>query len=261
METNNHLLLCMFLNIAVADSSLVAHNAGDPLHPHSGWANLQYFLSTVVVLDGFGPPSAAAGYFLFNSSRPHFHCLSFFSGHREQKCLQRCNSRNAVEAGTKMVTVVTVWIPNWRPNRLQASQWKHIHRLKQIQASLATHAHTYSRCRIPNLPHMHVFAEKQKRKPENPEGLLKFVSSLSESRVCVLPCLQVMFLGEIEEILDVIEPSQFIRIQEPLFKQIAACISSPHFQVNGPKRLFTNNCCLEASCLTSFTICHCTVYI
>lgn len=43
---------------------------------------------------------------------------------------------------------------------------------------------------------------------------------------------QVMFLGEIEEILDVIEPSQFIRIQEPLFKQIAACISSPHFQVN-----------------------------
>lgn len=43
-----------------------------------------------------------------------------------------------------------------------------------------------------------------------------------------------MFLGEIEEILDVIEPSQFIRIQEPLFKQIAACISSPHFQVKAP---------------------------
>src|SRR4029434_3327396 len=40
-----------------------------------------------------------------------------------------------------------------------------------------------------------------------------------------------MFLGEIEEILDVIEPSQFIRVQEPLFKQIAACISSSHFQV------------------------------
>lgn len=48
-----------------------------------------------------------------------------------------------------------------------------------------------------------------------------------------------MFLGEIEEILDVIEPSQFIRIQEPLFKQIAACISSPHFQVNPPPPLQT----------------------
>ncbi len=47
--------------------------------------------------------------------------------------------------------------------------------------------------------------------------------------VCL--CVQVMFLGEIEEILDVIEPSQFIRVQEPLFKQISACISSPHFQV------------------------------
>ena len=43
--------------------------------------------------------------------------------------------------------------------------------------------------------------------------------------------VQVMFLGEIEEILDVIEPAQFVRVQEPLFKQIARCVSSPHFQV------------------------------
>jgi serine/threonine-protein phosphatase 2A regulatory subunit B' len=40
-----------------------------------------------------------------------------------------------------------------------------------------------------------------------------------------------MFLGEIEEILDVIEPSQFAKIQEPLFRQISRCVSSPHFQV------------------------------
>lgn len=40
-----------------------------------------------------------------------------------------------------------------------------------------------------------------------------------------------MFIGEIEEILDVIEPTQFIKIQEPLFRQIARCVSSPHFQV------------------------------
>lgn len=43
---------------------------------------------------------------------------------------------------------------------------------------------------------------------------------------------QVMFLGEIEEILDVIEPAQFVKIQEPLFRQIAKCVSSPHFQVS-----------------------------
>ena len=40
-----------------------------------------------------------------------------------------------------------------------------------------------------------------------------------------------MFLGEIEEILDAIEPPQFQKIMEPLFKQIARCVSSPHFQV------------------------------
>jgi serine/threonine-protein phosphatase 2A regulatory subunit B' len=40
-----------------------------------------------------------------------------------------------------------------------------------------------------------------------------------------------MYLGEIEEILDVIEPQQFVKIQAPLFKQIARCVSSPHFQV------------------------------
>lgn len=40
-----------------------------------------------------------------------------------------------------------------------------------------------------------------------------------------------MFLNEIEEILDVIEPLEFVKIEGPLFTQIARCVSSPHFQV------------------------------
>ena len=40
-----------------------------------------------------------------------------------------------------------------------------------------------------------------------------------------------MFLNELEEILDVIEPVEFVKIQEPLFQQLAKCIASPHFQV------------------------------
>lgn len=40
-----------------------------------------------------------------------------------------------------------------------------------------------------------------------------------------------MFLGEMEEILDVVEPLQFQKIEVPLFKQIARCVSSAHFQV------------------------------
>ncbi|XP_067882160.1 serine/threonine-protein phosphatase 2A 56 kDa regulatory subunit alpha isoform-like [Heterodontus francisci] len=50
-----------------------------------------------------------------------------------------------------------------------------------------------------------------------------------------------MYLGEVEEILDVIEPSQFKKIQEPLFKQIAKCVSNPHFQVAERALYFWNN--------------------
>uniref|UniRef100_A0A674H0Z8 Serine/threonine protein phosphatase 2A regulatory subunit n=1 Tax=Taeniopygia guttata TaxID=59729 RepID=A0A674H0Z8_TAEGU len=56
-----------------------------------------------------------------------------------------------------------------------------------------------------------------------------------------LPLKAVMFLGELEEILDVIEPSQFVKIQEPLFKQIAKCVSSPHFQVAERALYYWNN--------------------
>ena len=49
-----------------------------------------------------------------------------------------------------------------------------------------------------------------------------------------------MYLGEIEEILDVIEPQQFVKIQAPLFRQIARCVSSPHFQVCASSAL----CCV-----------------
>ncbi|KAG8546289.1 hypothetical protein GDO81_019308 [Engystomops pustulosus] len=41
---------------------------------------------------------------------------------------------------------------------------------------------------------------------------------------------EVMFLNELEEILDVMEPSEFTKIMEPLFRQLAQCVSSPHFQ-------------------------------
>ena len=41
-----------------------------------------------------------------------------------------------------------------------------------------------------------------------------------------------MLLGEVEEILDVIDPQQFVKVQEPVFRQLAKCVSSPHFQVS-----------------------------
>jgi len=47
-----------------------------------------------------------------------------------------------------------------------------------------------------------------------------------------------MYLNELEEILDVIEPAEFQKIMKPLFKQLAKCVSSPHFQVLSPLTSF-----------------------
>lgn len=59
---------------------------------------------------------------------------------------------------------------------------------------------------------------------------------------------EVMFLNELEEILDVIEPSEFVKVMEPLFRQLAKCVSSPHFQVctykiHNAMRIFTKQVC------------------
>lgn len=45
--------------------------------------------------------------------------------------------------------------------------------------------------------------------------------------------LQVLFLGELEEILELTQPLEFQRVLVPLFKQLARCLTSAHFQVRG----------------------------
>ncbi|XP_046402719.1 serine/threonine-protein phosphatase 2A 56 kDa regulatory subunit gamma isoform-like isoform X2 [Ischnura elegans] len=52
---------------------------------------------------------------------------------------------------------------------------------------------------------------------------------------------EVMFLNELEEILDVIEPAEFKKVAEPLFRQLAKCVSSPHFQVAERALYYWNN--------------------
>ncbi|XP_054653854.1 serine/threonine-protein phosphatase 2A 56 kDa regulatory subunit delta isoform isoform X2 [Dunckerocampus dactyliophorus] len=65
-------------------------------------------------------------------------------------------------------------------------------------------------------------------------GLLKFWPKTHSPK-------EVMFLNELEEILDVIEPAEFIKVQEPLFRQLAKCVSSPHFQVAERALYYWNN--------------------
>lgn len=52
---------------------------------------------------------------------------------------------------------------------------------------------------------------------------------------------EVMFLNELEEILDVIEPTEFTKVMLPLFRRISLCVSSPHFQVAERALYFWNN--------------------
>ncbi|XP_013389129.1 serine/threonine-protein phosphatase 2A 56 kDa regulatory subunit gamma isoform isoform X2 [Lingula anatina] len=65
-------------------------------------------------------------------------------------------------------------------------------------------------------------------------GLLKFWPKVHSPK-------EVMFLNELEEILDVIEPAEFTKIMVPLFKRLAKCVSSPHFQVAERALYFWNN--------------------
>jgi serine/threonine-protein phosphatase 2A regulatory subunit B' len=65
-------------------------------------------------------------------------------------------------------------------------------------------------------------------------GLLRYWPKVNSPK-------EVMFLNEVEEILDVIEPSEFVKIQVPLFQQLQRCINSQHFQVAERALYFWNN--------------------
>jgi len=49
-----------------------------------------------------------------------------------------------------------------------------------------------------------------------------------------------MYLNEVEDIFEVMDPAEFAKVQEPLFSQLAKSVASPHFQVciQKPRVLF-----------------------
>ncbi|KAG6375231.1 protein phosphatase PP2A0 B subunit gamma isoform [Boletus reticuloceps] len=55
-------------------------------------------------------------------------------------------------------------------------------------------------------------------------GLLKYWPKVNARK-------EVWFLNEVEEVLDVTDPTEFQKIQVPLFRQLARCINSQHFEV------------------------------
>ncbi|KAK6922348.1 Protein phosphatase 2A, regulatory B subunit, B56 [Dillenia turbinata] len=65
------------------------------------------------------------------------------------------------------------------------------------------------------------------------KGLLKFWPITNSSK-------EVMFLSELEEVLEATQSEEFQQCMEPLFRQIARCLSSPHVQV-GERALYLWN--------------------
>ncbi|KAF8378152.1 hypothetical protein HHK36_029489 [Tetracentron sinense] len=65
-------------------------------------------------------------------------------------------------------------------------------------------------------------------------GLLKYWPITNSSK-------EVMFLGELEEVLEMTQPPEFQRCMVPLFRQIARCLSSSHFQVAERALFLWNN--------------------
>uniref|UniRef100_A0A1D1YWY2 Serine/threonine protein phosphatase 2A regulatory subunit n=1 Tax=Anthurium amnicola TaxID=1678845 RepID=A0A1D1YWY2_9ARAE len=65
-------------------------------------------------------------------------------------------------------------------------------------------------------------------------GLLKYWPIINSSK-------EVMFLGELEEVLEVTQVAEFQRCMVPLFRQIGCCLNNSHFQVAERALFLWNN--------------------
>ncbi|KAL1959389.1 hypothetical protein VTO42DRAFT_2192 [Malbranchea cinnamomea] len=65
-------------------------------------------------------------------------------------------------------------------------------------------------------------------------GLLRYWPKVNSTK-------EVMFLNEVEDIFEVMDPAEFAKVREPLFHQLAKSVASPHFQVAERALYFWNN--------------------
>ena len=68
-------------------------------------------------------------------------------------------------------------------------------------------------------------------------GLLRYWPKTNSTK-------EVMYLNEVEDIFEVMDPAEFAKVQVPLFQQLAKSVASPHFQVCYPE--LHSGCNVEA---------------
>ena len=74
-------------------------------------------------------------------------------------------------------------------------------------------------------------------------GLLRYWPKVNSTK-------EVMFLNEVEDIFEVMDPAEFAKVQEPLFNQLAKSVASPHFQVIRPLLWLLNGIHVSIGCGT-----------
>jgi serine/threonine-protein phosphatase 2A regulatory subunit B' len=79
------------------------------------------------------------------------------------------------------------------------------------------------------------FIEKDPKLAETVlKGLLKYWPATNSNK-------EVLFLNELEEMLELTQPAEFAKVCVPLFTTISRCINSPHFQVAERALFLWNN--------------------
>jgi len=76
---------------------------------------------------------------------------------------------------------------------------------------------------------------------KDPRLCYDIITSLLQFWPVSITSKQILFLNELEELLEVTQPPEFHRMQEPLFRRIALCITCPHFQVAERTLFLWNN--------------------
>jgi len=79
------------------------------------------------------------------------------------------------------------------------------------------------------------FVEKDPRLADTVlRGVLKYWPATNSAK-------ELLFLGELDEVLELTQAPEFGRVLQPLFRQVARCVTSPHFQVAERALFLWNN--------------------
>lgn len=100
-------------------------------------------------------------------------------------------------------------------------------------------------CKVKTLPlfHQQLFYCLTQYAEKDPRLAQSIIGSMLGFWPISVASKQVLFLNQLEDMLEIIQPTEFRQVQEALFRRIALCITCPHFQVAERTLFLWNNDC------------------